>query len=83
MPTPAPAEIIKVRKFSDENLQKVLDKALLGADSSSRFAVVAHADLQRFVAVARYKNGPWSVAGFLDKPWLGELGVGAELRFEL
>jgi hypothetical protein len=82
MTSPLPP-IIEVRRFSDEAIQKVVDKALLGASSDSRFGVVAHADLQRFVAVARYKDGPWSVAGFLDKPWDGKLTAGAELRFEL
>lgn len=82
LPTTLP-QVIEVRRFSDKALQETLDRALLGATSTSRFGVVAHADLQKFVAVARYQDGPWSIAGFLEKPWDGKLKVGAELRFEL
>ena len=73
-----------VRIFSDRAIQAALDNALLGADNHSRFAVVAHADLQRFVAVAKYERGPWTIAGLLEKTW-NEPGftAGAEIRFEI
>lgn len=71
------------RIFGDAQIQQHLDDALLGASSTSRFAVVAHADLQKFVVVARYHDGPWSVAGYLDKEWAGDLKAGAEVRFEI
>lgn len=71
------------RIFSDAAIQSALDRALLAAPDGSRFSVVAHADLKEFVIVTRYDQGPWSVAGYLKKPWSGPLEAGAELRFSL
>lgn len=79
---PAPTNP-SVRIFSDPAIQQHLAEALLGADDKSRFAVVAHADLQKFVAVARYEDGPWTIAGYIEKDWTGPLTAGAELRFEI
>jgi len=78
LPPPPPRRI-----FSDAAIQSALDKALLSAPDGSHFSVVAHADLKEFVLVTRYDQGPWSVAGYLKKPWDGKLEVGAEVRFSL
>lgn len=75
--------IVERRIFSDSAIQSVLDKALLSAPDGHHFAVVAHADLKEFVVVGRFDEGPWSVAGYLKKPWDGKLEAGAEIRFSL
>lgn len=80
---PALTALPSRRIFSDAAIQNELDKALLGVPDGHTFAVVAHADLQEFVVVARLDRGPWSVAGYLKKQWVGPLEAGAEVRFSI
>ena len=71
-----------VRKFSDENLQAAIDRAVERA-GSKHGAVVAHIDDGKNVSlsVVGRVGDHWTVTAAAFKPWHGKLSAEAEVVY--
>lgn len=72
-----------IRKFSDENIQAAIERAVERA-GSKHGAVVAHIDDEKNVSlsVVGRVGGHWSVAAAAFKPYHGKLSAAAEVVFD-
>ena len=79
IPAYTPFDPTQVRRFSNAQIEAAVSDMVAHIPTDHTVALMAVADNQSArVAVLIRPNEHWSFAGYLERPWSGELAYGAQ-----